>query len=110
MEGGKGKDGGRWGERKEMGWERGLLGVCYAAHLESTRRRCRRAWTPKRGGGGLGGEGLDPSPLRPGHAHGFWLPMRAPEIAANNGIAVGKGGERVWLLNGVSTYCTIACC
>ena len=33
----------------------------YAAHLGSTRRRCRSAWTPR--GGPLGGEGLDPSPL-----------------------------------------------
>ena len=35
-------------------------GVSYAAHLESTRRRC-----PRGGGGWVGGEGLDPSPLRP---------------------------------------------
>ena len=46
----------------------------------------------------------NPSPLRPGHAHGFRLPSRAPGIAAGNGTAVGKGGERAWLLNGVSTY------
>ena len=25
-------------------------GDSYAAHLQSTRRRCRRGWTPKRGG------------------------------------------------------------
>ena len=35
----------------------------YAAHLGSTRRRCRSAWTPR--GGPLGGEGLDPSPAAP---------------------------------------------
>ena len=44
-------------------------------------------------GGGLGGEGLDPSPLRPGHAHGFRLSLRAPGIAASKGTAVGKGGN-----------------
>ena len=46
------------------GWVRGRRwdgrGGSYAAHLDSTRRRCRRAWTPR--GGPLGGEGLDPSP------------------------------------------------
>ena len=44
-------------------------------------------------GGPLGGEGLDPSPLRPGHAHGFRLSLRAPGIAASKGTAVGKGGN-----------------
>ena len=34
-------------------------------------------------------------------SHGVRLPSRAPGIAASNGTAVGKGGERAWLLNGV---------
>ena len=49
MEGGKWRDGGGMGE----GWVRGRRWDgrrgSYAAHLESTRRRCRRGWTPKRG-------------------------------------------------------------
>jgi hypothetical protein len=49
MEGGKWRDGGGMGE----GWVRGRRWDgrrgSYVAHLQLTRRRCRRGWTPKRG-------------------------------------------------------------
>ena len=71
---GRGGRGGAWREgrgRMGEGWVRGRRwdgrGGSYAAHLDSTRRRCRRAWTPR--GGPPGWRGVGPLSPRPGGAH-----------------------------------------
>ena len=51
----------------------------YAQHTLSRRvEDAEELNTQEKRGGVLGGEESDPSPLRPGHAHAFRLPSRAP--------------------------------